>query len=80
VFENRTLGRIFGSKRDEVVGGWRNLHNEELRNMYYSPNTIRIINSRRMRWVRHVARMKQKTNAYTILVERPEGKGLLGQY
>jgi hypothetical protein len=78
MFENRELRRIFRSKRDEVLGGWRNLHNEELRNFYYSPNTIIIINLRRLRWVRHVVRMKQKPNAYTISVERPEGKGLLG--
>jgi hypothetical protein len=57
VFENRVLRRIFGPKRDEVTGGWRKLHNEELHNLYSSPSIIRMIKSRRMRWARHVARM-----------------------
>jgi hypothetical protein len=55
VFENRVLRRIFGPRRDEVMGGWRKLHNEELRDLYSLPSIIRIIKSRRMRWVRHVA-------------------------
>jgi hypothetical protein len=53
--ENRVLRRIFGTKRDGVTGGWRKLHNEELHNLYSSPNIIRIFKSRRMRWVGHVA-------------------------
>jgi hypothetical protein len=57
VFENRVLRRIFGLNRDGVTGGWRKLHNEELHNLYSSPSIIRIIKSRRMRWVGHVARM-----------------------
>jgi len=57
VFENRVLRRIFGSKRDEVTGGWRKLHNEELSDLYSSPNFVRVIKSRRMRWAGHVARM-----------------------
>jgi hypothetical protein len=57
VFENRVLRRIFGPKRDEVTGEWRKLHNEELNDLYSSPNIIRGIKSRRMRWVEHVARM-----------------------
>jgi hypothetical protein len=57
VFENRVLRRIFRPKRDEVTGGWRKLHNEELHNLYSSPSIIRVIKSRRMRWARHVARM-----------------------
>jgi hypothetical protein len=57
VFENRVLGRMFGSKRDEVMGDWRKLHNEELHNLYPSPNIIRMIKSRRMRWAAHVAGM-----------------------
>jgi hypothetical protein len=56
VFENRVLRGIFGPKRDEVIGGWRNLHNEGLHNLYCSPSIIRIIKSRRMRWAEHVAR------------------------
>jgi hypothetical protein len=55
VFENRGLRRIFGRKRDEVTGDWRKQHNEELHNLYSSPNIIRMIKSRRMRWARHVA-------------------------
>jgi hypothetical protein len=56
VFENRVFRRIFGPKRDEVTGGWRKLHNEELHNLYSSPSLIRMIKSRRMRWAGHVAR------------------------
>jgi hypothetical protein len=63
VFENRVL-RIFGPKIDEVTGGWRNLHNEELHNLYSSPSIIRMIKSRRMRWAGHVARIGEKRNAY----------------
>jgi hypothetical protein len=53
--ENRVLRRIFGPKRDEIMGGWRKLHNEELRDLYSSPSIIRIIKLRRMRWAGHVA-------------------------
>jgi hypothetical protein len=56
VFENRVLSRIFGPKRDEVAGEWRKLHNEELNNVYASPNIVRVIKSRRMRWVGHEER------------------------
>jgi hypothetical protein len=72
LFENRVL--IFASKRDGVMGGWRKLHNEELHNLYCSPSIIRMIESRRMRWAGHVARMGEKRNAYRILVGKPEGK------
>jgi hypothetical protein len=72
VFENRVLRRIFGPKRDEVTGEWRKLHNEGLRDLYSSPNIIRIIKLRRMRWVSHVARMGEKRNAYRLLVGKPE--------
>jgi hypothetical protein len=68
VFENRVLRRIFGPKRDRVMEGWRKLHNEELYNLYSSPSIIRIINSRRMRWAGHVARMGEKRNMYRLLV------------
>jgi hypothetical protein len=77
VFENRVLRRLFGPKRDET-GGWRNLHNEELHNLYSPPSTIRMIRPRKMRWVGHVARMGKKKNAYRILVRKPEGKIPLG--
>jgi hypothetical protein len=68
VFENRVLRRIFGPKRDEMTGEWRKLHNEELRDLYFSPSIIRIIKLRRMRWAGHVARMGEKRNAYRLLV------------
>jgi hypothetical protein len=55
VFENRILRRIFGPNKSEVTGGWRNLHNEELRDLYFSSSIIRIIKSRRLRWAGHVA-------------------------
>jgi hypothetical protein len=60
VFENSVLRRIFGPKRDEVTGEWRKLHNGELHDLYSSPSLIRIIKSRRMRWVGHVARMGRR--------------------
>jgi hypothetical protein len=78
VFENRVLRRLFGPKRDEVTGEWRKLHNEELRDLYSSPSIIRISKLRRMRWAGHVARMREKRNAYRLLVGKPEGKGPLG--
>jgi hypothetical protein len=75
------LRRIFGPKRNEVTGGWRKLHNEELHNFYTSPSIItrRVINSRRMRWPSNVARMGEMTNSCRILVEKPEGKRQLGR-
>jgi hypothetical protein len=79
VSENRVLRRIFGPKRDEVTGGWRKLHNEELHCLYSSPSIIRVIKSRRMRWAGHVARMGEVRNAYSILVGRPEGRRPLGR-
>jgi hypothetical protein len=79
VFENRVLGRIFGPKSDEVTGGWRKLHNEELHGLYSSPSIIRVIKARRMRWVGHVACIGEVRGAYKILVGRPEGKRPLGR-
>jgi hypothetical protein len=74
VFENRVLRRIHGPKRDDVTGDWRKLHNEELHKLYSSLKIItRMIKSRKLRWVGHVARMGE-TNACRILVENPEGK------
>ena len=76
VFENR---RIFGSKRNEVTREWRKLHNEEPNNMYSSPNVVRVIKSRRMRWVGHVARMGGEKSVYRVLMGRPECKRPLGR-
>jgi hypothetical protein len=79
MFENRVLRRIFGPKRDEVTGEWRKLHNEELRDLYSSPNIMRIIKSRRMRWAEHVARMGEKRSVYRLLVGKTKGKRSLGR-
>jgi hypothetical protein len=78
VFENRTLGRIFGPKRDEVTGEWRKLHNEELNDLYSSPNIVRVIQLRRMSWTEHVARMGERRAVYRVLVRNSEGKRPLG--
>jgi len=74
VFENRVLRRIFGPKRDEVTGEWRKLHNEEINDLHCSPNIVRVIKSRRMRWVGHVARMGEGRGVYWVLMGKPEGK------
>jgi len=80
VFENRVLGGgIFGTKRDEVTGEWRKLHNEELNVLYCSQNIVWEIQSRRMRWVGHVARMGERRLVYRVLVGKPEGKSPLGR-
>jgi hypothetical protein len=79
VFDNRVLRRVFGPKRDEVTGEWRKLHNEELHNLYSSPDIITQIKSRRMRWAGHVARMGEKRKLYKVLVGKPEGKRPLGR-
>jgi hypothetical protein len=72
--ENRVLRRIFGPKRDEVTGEWRRLHNEDLHDLYASPNTIWVIKSIRMRGEGHVARIGDRRDEYRVLVEKPEGK------
>jgi hypothetical protein len=74
VFEKTVLRRIFGPRRDEVMGDWRRLHNEELNDLYSSPNIVRVIKSRRMRWVGHVARMGEERVVYRVWVGKPEGK------
>jgi hypothetical protein len=79
LFENRALRRIFGPKRDEVTGKWRKLHNEELNNLYFSPNIVRVIKSRRMRWAGHAARMGEGRVVYRVLVGKPEGRRPLGR-
>ncbi|KAJ4426740.1 hypothetical protein ANN_26539 [Periplaneta americana] len=78
VFENNVLRKIFGAKRDEVTGEWRKLHNTELHALYPSPDIIRNIKSRLLRWAGHVAHMGESRNAYRMLVGRPEGKRPLG--
>jgi hypothetical protein len=80
VFENRVLRGIFGPKRDDVIGGWRKLHNEELHNLYSLSHTIRVIISRRMRWTGHVGCMGEKRNAFRVLVGNPEGRRPLKQH
>jgi len=80
VFQNRLLRRIFGSKRDEVTGEWRKLHNQELYDLYSSPNIVQVIKSRRMRWAGHVARMGKGRGVYRVLVGKPEGKRPLGRH
>ena len=79
VFENRVLRRIFGPKMDEATGEWRNLHNEELNHLYTSPNIIRVIKSRIIRWAGQVALMGEKRGVYRVLVGKPEGKRPLGR-
>jgi hypothetical protein len=72
VFENRVLRRILDPKRDEVTGEWRKLHNEELNDLYCSPNIVRVIKSKRMRWAGHVAHMEEKKGVYRVFVGKPE--------
>jgi len=79
VFENIALRRIFGPRRDEVTGEWRRLHNEELNDLYFSLNIVRVIKLKRMRWAGHVARMGEERGVYRVLVGNPEGKRPLGK-
>jgi len=72
VFENWVLRRVFGPKRDEVTSEWRKLHNEELKDLYCSPNIVRVIKSRRIIWEGHVARMGETRGLYMVLVGTPE--------
>ena len=73
------LRRIFGSKRNGVTGEWRKLHNEGLNDLYSSPNTVRVIKSRRMRWAGHVARMEEGRGVHKVLLVKPECKIPLGR-
>ena len=79
VFENRVLRRVFGPKRDEVTGEWRKLHNEELNDPYCSPNMVRVIKTRRMRWAGHVAHMGERRGVYMGFMGKSEGKRPLGR-
>ena len=78
-FEYRVLRRMFGLRRDEVTEERRKLHNEELNDLYCSPNIVRVIKSRRMRWAGHVARMGERRGVYRVLVGKTEGKRPLGR-
>jgi hypothetical protein len=78
MFENKVLRRIFGPKRDEVTGRYRGLHNKELYALYSSPNIIRVIKSKRLRWARHVAR-RGRGEVYRVLMGKPEGRKPLGR-
>ena len=79
MFEKRVLRRVFGPKRDEVTVEWRKLHNEEFWDLYSSPNIVRVVKSRRMRWAGHRARMRDERGVHRVLVGKPEGKRPLGR-
>ena len=79
VFENRVLRRIFGPRRDRVTGEWRKLHNEELNDLYSSPNIVRVMKSGRLRWAGHVESMEEGRGVHKVLVGKPEGKRPLGR-
>ena len=79
MFENVVLRRIFGPRRDEVTGEWRRSHNKELNDLYSSPSILRVIKSRRMRWVGYVARMGEERVVYRVLVGKPEERRPLGR-
>ena len=79
VFETRVLRKIFGPKSDKVTGEWRKLHNEELNDLYSSPDIFQVIKLRRMRWAGHVAHMGESRGEYRVFVGKPEGKRPLGR-
>jgi len=79
VFENRVLRRLFGSKKDEVTGEWRKLHNEDLRDLNSLPNIVRVVKSRRMRWAGHLARIGEGRCVHRVLGGKSEGKTPLGR-
>jgi hypothetical protein len=78
VSENRILRKTLGTKREKLAGGWKRLHNEELRNLYASPDIISGIKSRRMKWAGHIERIEDMKNAYSNIVGKPEWKRKLG--
>ena len=80
VFEKIALRRIFGTRRDEVMREWRRMRNEEINDLYSSPNIVRVIKWRRMRWTGHVARMGEERGVYRFLVGKPEGRRPLGRH
>jgi hypothetical protein len=77
VFEDKVLRRIFGPKRDKVTREWRKLHNEELNDVYFSPNIVQVIKLRQMRWVGHVACMGERSSMQRVLMGKCEGKNHL---
>ena len=79
MFKNMVLRIIFGPRKDEVTGEWRRMHNEELNDLYFSPNFVRVIKSRRMRWAGHVACIGEERGMYRVLVGKPEGRRPLGR-
>jgi len=79
LFENMVLRRLFGPRREEITGEWRRLGNEELNDLYSSPNIVRVIKSRTMRWAGHVARMGEGTGLCAVLVGNPEGRRPMGR-
>ena len=79
LFGIRVLRRIFRPKRDEVTGEWTKLHNEDLNDLYFTPNIVRVIKSRRMRWAGHVVCMGERRGVYRVLVGKPEVKRPLGR-
>jgi len=79
-FNTTLLRRIFGPRRDEVTGEWRRLHNEELNDLYSSPNIVQVIKSRRMRWVGHVTSTVEERGVYRVLVGKPEGRRPPGRH
>jgi hypothetical protein len=78
-FKNRVLSGMLGTKKEEVTGGWTELYNVEHHTLYFSPNIFRVIKSRRMRWVGHVAHMVYKRYEYRIFIGKPEGRRPLGR-
>jgi hypothetical protein len=79
MFEDRVLKRTFGPRRDEITGEWRKLHNGELNDLYYSPNIVQVIKSRRIRWAGQVSCKGERRGVYRVLVRKPERKRPLGR-